>query len=55
VLCGFLDSAVWPPSGWTWRGAARPEADGEEIEEVADGAQALGLSVMVGKEAARGR
>lgn len=54
-LCGFLSSAVLPLSGWTRRGAVRAEANGEEIEEADDGAQALGLSEVAEKEAARGR
>jgi hypothetical protein len=34
---------------------SQPEADGEEIEEADDGAQALGLSEVAEKEAARSR
>jgi len=34
---------VWPLSAWTRRGAARPEADGNAIEQADDGAQDLGL------------
>ena len=55
MLCALPISAVLPLSGWTRRGAALPEADGEEIEEADDGAQALGLSELAEKEAAAGR
>lgn len=36
-------------------GVVGPDAEGEEIEEVDDGAQALGQSALAKKEAARGR
>lgn len=36
-------------------GVVGPDAEGEEIEEVDDGAQARGLSELAGKVAARGR